>query len=75
MITLFSKQLFSSDEEEGDFIPMISEDESEQALNQTDLPDTLPILPLRNMVLFPGVVMSVSIGRVKSLKLVKEHGI
>ena len=72
MITLFSKQLFSSDEEEGDFIPMISEDESEQALNQTDLPDTLPILPLRNMVLFPGVAMPVSIGRNKSLRLVRE---
>lgn len=72
MINLFSKQLFSSDEEEGDFIPMISEDESEQVLNQTDLPDTLPILPLRNMVLFPGVAMPVSIGRNKSLRLVRE---
>ncbi|MBQ7162071.1 MAG: endopeptidase La [Bacteroidales bacterium] len=50
---------------------MISEDD-EQYLSQTDLPDTLPILPLRNMVLFPGVAMPVNIGRNKSLRLVRD---
>ncbi len=59
------------DENENNFIPMIS-DEDEPCLAQTDLPDTLPILPLRNMVLFPGVAMPVSIGRAKSLSLVRE---
>lgn len=57
------------DDETG-FIPIINEDEEVGEL--TDLPDTLPILTLRNMVLFPGVVMPISVGRQKSLKLVKD---
>jgi len=68
------KKRLQSDLEEIDseFIPMISENDEDQLLKQEDLPDTLPILPLRNMVLFPGVVMPVTIGRTKSLKLVRE---
>jgi len=68
------KKRLSSDAEDFDseFIPMISENDEDQLLKQTDLPDTLPILPLRNMVVFPGVVMPVSIGRNKSLRLVRE---
>ena len=68
------KKRLSNDAEEIDseFIPMISENEEDQHLQQTDLPDSLPILPLRNMVLFPGVVMPVTIGRNKSLRLVRE---
>ncbi len=68
------KKRLSEDPEEyeGDFIPVISESEEFMNLHQKDLPDAMPILPLRNMVLFPGVVMSVSIGRVKSLRLVRE---
>lgn len=57
---------------DGDYIPVISDNDEFMNLNQKDIPDGLPILPLRNMVLFPGVVMSVSIGRVKSLRLVRE---
>ena len=72
MISILSKASFSEeDSEESGLIPMISEDD-EQCLSQTDLPDTLPILPLRNMVLFPGVAMPVSIGRNKSLRLVRD---
>jgi len=67
------KRLSNDDEEiDSEFIPMISENDEDQLLKQTDLPDTLPILPLRNMVLFPGVVMPVSIGRSKSLRLIRE---
>jgi len=68
------KKRLSNDIEEIDseFIPMISENDEDQLLQQTDLPDTLPILPLRNMVLFPGVVMPVTIGRSKSLRLVRD---
>ena len=36
------------------------------------IPDTLPILPLRNTVLFPGVIIPINIGRDKSLKLIKD---
>jgi len=68
------KKRLSTDFEEIDseFIPMISENDEDQLLKQSDLPETLPILPLRNMVLFPGVVMPVTIGRSKSLRLVRE---
>lgn len=68
------KKRLADDMEEfdADFIPVITENEEFYNLQQKDIPETLPILPLRNMVLFPGVVMSVSIGRVKSLRLVKE---
>lgn len=72
-MNIYSQISLSQDEEptEGNFIPMISDDD-EPYLEQTDLPDTLPILPLRNMVLFPGVAMPVSVGRQKSLRLVRE---
>ena len=47
-------------EEETDFIPLIS-DEDEDTIMTTDVPDTLPILPLRNTVLFPGVILPISV--------------
>jgi ATP-dependent Lon protease len=57
--------------EDTDFIPLISE-EDEESINMTHLPDTLPILPLRNTVLFPGVIIPITVGRDKSMKLVRE---
>ena len=57
--------------EESDFIPLIS-DGNEEELNLTEVPATLPILPLRNTVLFPGVVIPITVGREKSIALVKE---
>ncbi|PKQ65946.1 endopeptidase La [Labilibaculum filiforme] len=58
-------------DEDSDFIPIIT-DEDENALDELAVPDSLPILPLRNTVLFPGVVIPISVGREKSLKLVRE---
>jgi ATP-dependent Lon protease len=58
-------------DEDSDFIPIIT-DEDESALDELQVPDTLPILPLRNTVLFPGVVIPISVGREKSLKLVRD---
>ena len=68
------KKRLSNDVEdiESEFIPMISDNDDDQFLKQTDLPEALPILPLRNMVLFPGVVMPVTVGRSKSLQLVRD---
>lgn len=57
--------------EESEFIPLIS-DEEEDVLLGAEVPDELPILPLRNTVLFPGVVLPISVGRSKSLKLIRE---
>jgi ATP-dependent Lon protease len=57
--------------EDTDFIPLIS-DEDEEIITKTNIPEVLPILPLRNAVLFPGVVIPISVGRNKSMKLIRE---
>ncbi len=58
--------------EDSDFIPLISE-EDEDTLNNTSIPDILPVLSLRNTVLFPGVVIPITVGREKSIQLVREY--
>lgn len=63
--------IFSNSPEEGEIIPIIADDDEESMLN-TKLPNELPVLPLRNTVLFPGVVMPLTVGRQKSLKLVRD---
>jgi len=59
----------STDDDESDFIPLIT-DEDEDILLASDVPENLPILPLRNTVLFPGVIIPISVGRNKSMKLI-----
>ncbi len=54
-----------------EFIPIIEDGEDGEILN-TEVPEILPVLPLRNTVLFPGVVIPISVGRQKSLKLVQD---
>ncbi len=56
---------------ETEFFPLLSS-EDEEVMNAEDVPDELPILPLRNTVLFPGVVIPITVGRDKSIKLIKE---
>jgi ATP-dependent Lon protease len=58
-------------DEETEYIPLLSEEEEED-LKKMNIPDVLPILPLRNTVLFPGVVIPITVGRDKSLRLVQE---
>ncbi|MBS2210665.1 endopeptidase La [Carboxylicivirga mesophila] len=58
-------------ESDAEFIPIVT-DEDEQNVSAFEVPDILPILPLRNTVLFPGVIIPISIGREKSLTLIKE---
>jgi ATP-dependent Lon protease len=57
--------------EDTDFIPLISE-EDEESITMSKVPETLPILPLRNTVLFPGVIIPITVGRDKSMKLVRD---
>lgn len=57
--------------DESEFIPIIA-DGDDSDLKSVDVPDILPILPLRNTVLFPGVVLPISVGREKSLQLIRE---
>jgi len=63
-----SLQEFDSDAE---LIPLLTP-EDEEEMNNEELPETLPILPLRNMVLFPGVVIPITAGRDKSIKLIND---
>ncbi|MGB0166409.1 MAG: endopeptidase La [Luteibaculum sp.] len=69
----YFKENFLSDilETETEFIPLISS-EDEDNMNKEAIPVSLPILPLRNNVLFPGVVIPITVGRDKSIKLIQE---
>jgi ATP-dependent Lon protease len=58
-------------DENTELIPLLST-EDEAQMNAEKTPEVLPVLPLRNMVLFPGVVIPITVGRDKSIKLVKE---
>mgnify|MGYP002713094558 CR=1 FL=1 len=58
-------------EDDAEFIPLLSQDDEEQ-INSEETPEELPLLPLRNTVLFPGVVIPITVGRDKSIKLIKE---
>jgi ATP-dependent Lon protease len=57
---------------ETEFIPLLSS-EDEEAMNTEEVPEILPVLPLRNTVLFPGVVIPITVGRDKSIKLIREY--
>src|ERR1700757_1372961 len=57
--------------EESEFFPLMSS-EDEEEMNNEAMPEVLPILPLRNTVLFPGVVIPITVGRDKSIKLIRE---
>lgn len=54
-----------------EFIPLFTSEDEEQ-MNAESVPEVLPILPLRNTVLFPGVVIPITVGRDKSIKLIRE---
>ena len=58
-------------EQEAELIPLMTP-EDEEEINKEELPETLPILPLRNTVLFPGVVIPITAGRDKSIKLIQD---
>lgn len=62
---------FDFGDDDSDFVPLLSEG-NEEELSAVEIPDTLPILALRNTVLFPGVVIPITVGRDKSIRLVKE---
>lgn len=65
--------LVSDDIDEGtEFIPLLSAEDEEQ-MRAEEIPEVLPILPLRNTVLFPGVVIPLTVGRDKSIQLIKDY--
>lgn len=69
MFTALPIQMVQEDTD--DLIQLINP-EQENDLKQDELPDELSILPIKNTVLFPGVVIPITVGRQKSIKLVKK---
>ncbi|MBI2723038.1 MAG: endopeptidase La [Bacteroidetes bacterium] len=59
-------------EDDSDFIPLLSAEDEDYMQNEK-IPDILPILPLRNTVLFPGVVIPITVGRDKSIQLIRDY--
>ncbi len=57
--------------DDAEFIPLLSKEDEDEIMNET-VPESLSILPLRNNVLFPGVVIPITVGRDKSIKLVND---
>ncbi len=62
---------FQEFDENAELIPLMTT-EDEKEINNESLPETLPILSLRNTVLFPGVVIPITAGRDKSIKLIDD---
>lgn len=55
-----------------EIIPLVSKDDESFLLYEENLPDEIPLLPIRSNVLFPGTVMPISVGRKSSLQLVRD---
>lgn len=58
-------------DDEPELIPLLTNEDEEQ-MNSEQLPEIVSVLPLRNTVLFPGVVIPITVGRDKSIKLIKD---
>jgi len=71
IITLDSLSLSNILNEDSELIPLMTP-EDEEIINKEDIPEVLPILPLRNTVLFPGVVIPITAGRDKSIQLIND---
>ena len=70
-LTTLDSLSFQELNEDAELIPLMTP-EDEDAMAKEKLPETLPILPLKNTVLFPGVVIPITAGRDKSIKLINE---
>jgi ATP-dependent Lon protease len=69
--------IFEPDDSDGfsaraEIIPLVTKDDESFLLNEDSIPDDMPLLPLHGNVLFPGVVLPISVGRKSSLKLLRD---
>lgn len=71
LLSLDKLSLSNIAQEDAEFIPLMTSDD-ELEMNREEVPGDLAILPLRNTVLFPGVVIPITAGRDKSIKLIQE---
>jgi ATP-dependent Lon protease len=71
IIKIDSLSLQNMMDEDSELIPLMTV-EDEEEINKEEVPEVLPILPLRNTVLFPGVVIPITAGRDQSIQLIKE---
>lgn len=55
-----------------EFVPVISKEDEDMLLNEPNAPETVPILPIRQNVLFPGVILPIAASRRKSVKLLRQ---
>ena len=69
--SLFKNLSLSDSDDFTDLIPLMSTDD-EKRLNALRIPKTISVLPLRNTVLFPGVVIPITVSRDKSIKLINN---
>src|SRR5210317_467932 len=67
----FDNMTLQGIDEDSELIPLLTP-EDEEEMNNESLPEVLPILPLRNTVLFPGVVIPITAGRDASINLIKD---
>ena len=68
-----SNYKFNQQQDEGqDFLPIIPLEDEENSKEELIISDSLPLLPLRNTVLFPGVIIPITVGREKSIKSVTD---
>tara|TARA_R110002073_G_scaffold4213_2_gene28020 strand:- start:6404 stop:8842 length:2439 start_codon:yes stop_codon:yes gene_type:complete len=70
-LNIDSLSLHNMIDEDSELIPLMTP-EDEEEINREEVPEVLPILPLRNTVLFPGVVIPITAGRDASIKLIKD---
>ena len=70
-IQVLNQLMSDESDSEVNFIPILADDSTPE-VNSSDIPDVIPILALRNTTLFPGVVMPITVGREKSINLIKS---
>ena len=59
-------------DEENDILPLFSIDEEDETLSNESYKEVIPMLALKNTVLFPGIIIPITVGRKKSLKALEK---